>query len=159
MGAERVTRLRRLTAAQERRLAALRQVAHLLDSAIVVPGTSYRIGLDPLIGLVPVLGDLLSPLFAIVMLWQAREFGLPRIVQLRMVMNVAIDAVLGVVPLAGDLFDAAWKANDMNLALLEKHAREEHRPSAGDWLFVTAMAAIVIAVALTPVLLIYLIWK
>ena len=148
-----------MTPAQEQRLEALRQVAHLLDDAIVLPGTSYRIGLDPLIGLVPVLGDLLSPLFSIAMLWQARELGVPKVVQLRMVMNVAIDAILGIVPLAGDLFDAAWKANLKNLALLERHAREEHRPSAGDWAFVAAMVGLVAGIALAPVLLIYLIWQ
>ena len=134
-------------------------MAHLLDSAIVVPGTSYRIGLDPIVGLVPILGDLLSPLFSIAMLWQARELGVPKVVQLRMVMNVAIDAVLGIVPVAGDLFDAAWKANNKNLALLERHAREEHRPSAGDWAFVVTMVTLVVAIALAPVVLIYLIWQ
>lgn len=150
MGPQRVTRLRQLTAGQEQRLDALRRVSHLLDSAMVVPGTSYRIGLDPILGLIPWLGDLVSPFFAIALLWQARDLGIPRVVQVRMLFNVAIDVVVGIVPLVGDLFDFAWKANDRNLALLDRHAREEHRPRAGDWLFVAAMVVILITIAVTP---------
>lgn len=122
----------------------------MLDSAFVVPGTSYRFGLDPILGLVPGLGDLVSPLFTIGILWQARELALPRIVQLRMIFNVAIDSLVGAVPLLGDLFDFAWKANTMNLALLERHAQEERPASAGDWLFVILMVALVVLVAVIP---------
>jgi len=80
---QRATRPRPLTEGQEHRLKALRHIAHLLDSAFVVPGTGYRIGLDPILGLVPGLGDLASPLFAIALLWQSRDLGIPRVVQLR----------------------------------------------------------------------------
>lgn len=149
----RVTRLRQLTAGQERRLALLRQMSRLLDSAMLVPGTSIRVGLDPILGLVPGLGDLVSPLFAIGLLWQARDLGIPRIVQLRMIGNVAIDAVVGFVPIAGDLFDVAWKANDMNMALLERHAYEERRAEPSDWLFVSAMTLLLLAIAAAPIVL------
>jgi hypothetical protein len=144
--------MRRLTPGQVQRLAALKHFASLLDSAFVIPGTSYRIGLDPIVGLVPGIGDLLSPLFTIAILWQSRDLDLPRVVQLRMLLNVAIDTVLGIVPIAGDLFDVAWKANDRNYALLEQHAFEERRPSAGDWAFVVLMILLVFAVAAVPVL-------
>lgn len=149
----RVTRLRQLSPGQSQRLEALRKVSHLLDSAFAVPGTSYRIGLDPIIGLVPGIGDLVSPLFTIGILWQGRELGLPRVVQLRMIGNVAIDALTGVVPVVGDLFDFAWKANNRNLALLERHAQEERAASSGDWLFVGVMAVMLAAIAITPLLL------
>ncbi len=145
-----MTRLRQLTSRQTQGLQGLRKVAQLLDSAFVVPGTSYRVGLDPILGLVPGLGDLVSPLFTIGILWQARELALPRIVQLRMIFNVAIDSLLGAVPVVGDLFDFAWKANNMNLALLELHAQEERTASAGDWLFVVLMVALVVLVAVIP---------
>ena len=148
-----VTRLRPLTAGQQQRLAVLRRVSGLLDSAMQVPGTSIRFGLDPILGLIPGLGDLVSPLFAIGILWQARDLGIPRVIQLRMIFNVAIDTLVGLVPVIGDLFDVAWKANDMNLALLEKHAYEEHRPSTGDWLFVSGMIATLLAIAAAPLLL------
>ena len=149
----RVTRIRSLTPHQTQRLEALRKFSQLLDSAFVIPGTTYRIGLDPILGLFPGIGDLVSPLFTIGILWQARDLGLPRVVQLRMIFNVAIDALLGAVPVIGDLFDFAWKANDMNMALMDRHAYEEHRPSAGDWVFVTAMIVMLVVLGLIPFLI------
>lgn len=145
-----MVRLRPLTPGQSQRLEALRTASQLLDSAFVVPGTSYRIGLDPILGLVPGLGDLVSPLFAIGILWQARDLAIPRVVQFRMIGNVAIDALLGAVPLVGDLFDFAWKANNMNMALLERHAQEERTASSGDWLFVVAMVLLLVTIAVMP---------
>jgi hypothetical protein len=132
---------------------ALRRVAQLLDSAFVVPGTSYRVGLDPIVGLVPWLGDLVSPVFTIAMLWQARDLGLPRVVQLRMLFNVSIDTLVGLVPFFGDLFDFAWKANIKNMVLLERHVAEEHRASPGDWAFVIVSIVLVLVVAAVPFLL------
>jgi hypothetical protein len=149
----RVTRIRQLSPGQLQRLDALRKVAQLLDSAFVVPGTSLRIGLDPIIGLVPGIGDLISPLFTVGILWQGRELGIPKIVQLRMIFNVAIDTVVGLAPVLGDLFDFAWKANNMNMALLERHAQEEHPPTPGDWLFVVAMVLLLIVIAAVPFML------
>jgi hypothetical protein len=144
--------MRRLSDAQEQRLDLLRRVSRLLDSAMEVPGTSIRVGLDPILGLFPGLGDLVSPLFTIGMLWQARELGIPRVVQLRMIFNVAIDSLFGMVPILGDLFDVAWRANDRNMVLLDRHAREEHPASPGDWLFVAAMIAVLAVLAIAPLL-------
>jgi hypothetical protein len=134
----------------------LRRVSRLLDSAFEIPGTSYRVGLDPVIGLVPWVGDLVSPLFTIALLWQAREMALPRVVQLRMVINVAIDALVGAIPVAGDLFDFAWKANDMNMALLERHAHTARRGSVGDWLFVAGIIVALLVIAAAPFVI--LVW-
>jgi hypothetical protein len=145
--------MRQLTGAQEQRLELIRRVSRLLDSALVVPGTSIRLGLDPILGLFPGLGDLVSPLFTIGVIWQARDLGIPRVVQLRMIFNVAIDTLIGMVPIAGDLFDVAWKANDMNVALLERYAYEEHRPSAADWAFVIVAIALLLVLAAAPFLL------
>lgn len=153
MGVDSAARLRPLTAGQVQRLKALKHVSRLLDSAFVLPGTNTRIGLDPLLGLVPGFGDLASPLFAMALLWQSRDLGIPRVVQLRMIFNVAIDALVGLLPIAGDLFDFAWKANDRNFALLERHAYEQRRPSAGDWLFVIGLMALLVVIAAIPVLL------
>jgi hypothetical protein len=153
LGIDSATRLRALTAGQVQRLRALKHIARLLDSAFVLPGTDVRIGLDPLLGLVPGLGDLASPLFAIAMLWQSRDLGIPRVVQLRMVFNVAIDALVGLLPIAGDIFDFAWKANDRNIVLLERHAYEQRRPSAGDWIFVVGLIALIVVIAAVPFLL------
>ena len=148
-----VVRLRALTPAQERRLQSLRHVSRLLDSAFEIPGTSWRIGLDPIVGLVPGIGDFLSPLFTVAILMQGWQLGIPKVVQARMFINAALDSLVGSVPLLGDLFDFAWKANDLNLALLERHAYEEHRASAGDWAFVSLMIVLVLALAVVPFVL------
>jgi len=131
----------------------LRNGARLLDSAFYIPKFNVRFGLDPILGLVPGLGDLVSPLFTLGILLQARQLGLPRVVQMRMILNVAIDALLGVVPVIGDLFDVAWKANERNMVLLDRHAYEVHRPAAGDWLFVGAAVLILAGLAILPALL------
>jgi hypothetical protein len=153
MGTEAIrqgVRLRPLTQGQQARLAALRRLAELLDSAFIVPGTTYRIGLDPIIGLVPWVGDLVSPVFTIALLWQARDVRVPQVVLARMIFNAAVDAIVGVIPFAGDLFDFGWKANQRNMVLLERHAYEEHRPTVGDWAFVIAMILLVIVLAAVP---------
>ena len=148
-----VTRLRSITPAQERRLAALRHVSRLLDSAFEIPGTSVRFGLDPIVGLIPGIGDLVSPLFTVAVLVQACQLGVPKVVQARMLINAALDALVGMVPFLGDLFDVAWKANDLNHALLERHAYEERRASPGDWAFVSMMIVLVLGLAVVPPLL------
>lgn len=145
-----VTRLRQLSDGQQQRLELIRRVSRMLDSGLVIPGTSIRYGLDPIMGLIPVLGDFVSPLFAIAVLWQARDLGIPKIVQLRMIFNVAIDTLLGIVPVVGDVFDFAWKANDMNVALLDRHAYEEHKASSGDWLFVVGLTLVLLVIAVVP---------
>jgi hypothetical protein len=142
-----------LTPGQEQRLGLLRRVARMLDSAVPVPGTSFRFGLDPILGLVPGLGDLVSPLFTAGIIWQARDLGIPRVVIMRMIVNAAIDTLVGVVPIVGDLFDFAWKSNNMNLALLEQHAYEELRPSASDWTLVILAIALLVVIAAVPFLL------
>ena len=152
MGPQRVRRLRRLTPGQTSRLDALRKVARLLDTAFPVPGTSARFGLDPILGLIPGLGDLVAPLFTLGLILQARDIGVPGVVLFRMIANVAIDTIVGLVPLAGDLFDFAWKSNIRNLALLEQHVYEEHPASAGDWTFVIMSIALLLIIAAVPFL-------
>ena len=150
MASPRADRRRPLTTAQVARLELFRRVARFLDSAVAVPGTSFRVGLDPVLGLVPGLGDLISPLFGLGIMWQAYDLGVPKIVQVRMLFNIAIDAIVGAVPLFGDLFDFVWKANVKNLALLERHAEQGYRASAADWVFVMGLTLAVIAVAAIP---------
>ena len=129
-------------------------MARLLDSALQVPGTSFRFGLDPILGLVPGIGDIVSPLFTLGIIWQARDLGLPRVVVLRMIINAALDTLIGLVPIAGDLFDFAWKSNIKNLALLEQHVYEERAPSTGDWAFVAVSMVVVLIIAAVPFLLV-----
>jgi len=98
-----------------------RRVARLLDSAISVPGTNYRIGLDPLIGLLPISGDVVTGVIGLYIVAEAGLVGAPRNVLGRMVFNILVDTLIGSVPAIGDLFDAAWKANLKNVELFEEY--------------------------------------
>ncbi len=137
-------------------LDALRRWAVLLDSMFRVPGTSIRFGLDAIVGLIPGIGDISTPVFAGLLLLQAVRMRLPIVVQARMVLNAAIDMLVGLVPILGDLVDIGWKANLRNLALLERHARPGVPPSRGDYFFVWVCIALLVLIAVTPVVL--LIW-
>lgn len=137
-----------------RTLAALRKWSVLLDSAFRVPGTNRTFGLDPILGLIPGVGDLTTPFFSAVLLLHAVRLRIPRIVQLRMLLNAALDLAIGVVPLVGDLFDWAWKANVRNLALLERHAQPDAKASASDWAFVVIVLGVLATIAVTPILLV-----
>src|SRR3954465_8050075 len=119
-----------------RTVAALRKWSVLLDSAFRVPGTNFSFGLDPVLGLIPWIGDLTTPLFSAVLLLHAVRMRIPKIVQLRMLMNAGIDFPIGVVPIEGDLFAFGWKANVRNLGLLERHAHPGTSATASDWAFV-----------------------
>jgi hypothetical protein len=107
--------------AQADPLARARTMTRLLDSVIRVPGTRIRLGLDPLLGLIPGIGDLAGAALSGHLVLLAARLGAPRAVLMRMLANVAIDTVGGTVPVLGDLFDVGWKANTRNLALLEEH--------------------------------------
>jgi hypothetical protein len=96
-------------------------VARVMDSAFEIPGTKVRMGLDGLIGLVPVIGDFVSAMISSYIIWEAKNLGVSRFTLSRMVGNLAIDTVVGIVPVVGDAFDVAFKTNIKNLALLKKH--------------------------------------
>lgn len=100
-------------------LSRARDLAHLLDEAIRIPGTNVRVGLDAIIGLVPGGGDVATGLLSGVIMWQAARAGAPSSVLARMLGNVLLDVTVGAIPLLGDLFDVAWRANTKNVRLLE----------------------------------------
>lgn len=99
----------------------LRQFSHVLDNAIRVPGTSYRIGLDPILGLIPGGGDVVGGVLSAYIMFKAFQMGVPRQVLTQMATNIALETLVGTVPVVGDVFDVAWKANVKNVELLETH--------------------------------------
>lgn len=99
----------------------VRLLARLLDSSISIPGTGWKIGLDPIVGLIPGIGDLIGAVLSGYIILEAVHAEVPTFTLMRMLVNVGIDTVLGAVPALGDVFDAAWKSNVMNVALLERH--------------------------------------
>ena len=98
--------------------ARLSRLAWLLDSSIPIPGTSFTIGLDALIGLVPFVGDIAGVLVSSYIVKEAAALGASKSVLTRMALNVAVEGLVGMIPFAGDLFDAAFKANQRNVRLL-----------------------------------------
>lgn len=140
----------------DRNLDTLRRWSALLDNAFRVPGTRFRFGLDPILGLVPGIGDLATPVLSVLLLVHGARVRVPKIVLARMVLNALIDFGVGAIPVLGDLFDFAWKSNEWNLALLERHARPGVRATRGDWIFVIGCVSVVVLAALIP--LIVLVW-
>lgn len=138
-----------------RGLEALRRWARIFDSAFRIPGTRITFGLDPILGLIPGLGDVASPVFSLFFIWHGVRLGVPKVVLARMVLNVVIDTAVGVIPVVGDLFDFGWKANAWNLALLERHAVPGLRPTRGDYVFVMLCVVVVLGAVLLPILLLF----
>jgi len=128
----------------------LKYLAKWMDNAFVVPGLGWRFGLDPIIGLIPVVGDLATTLISLYIIAAAAQMQVPRSTLARMGLNIAIDSVAGAIPLVGNLFDFAWKANALNMQLLERHANatpdQRHKHGFWDWLFVSGMILAVIVV-------------
>jgi Domain of unknown function (DUF4112) len=117
-----------------------RFLAELLDQRFRIPGTSIRIGLDPIIGLIPGIGDTFANLAGSAILFIGAKANLPKVVLLRMALNIAINTLTGAIPFFGDLFSIWFRSNVRNVQLLERYA-SQHRQSAAitDWLFVFAV--------------------
>ena len=139
----------------------LKALAWLLDSSIRLPG-GFRIGVDALFGLLPFFGDAAGVVLSGYIVSQAARLGLPPSVLRRMVFNVAIEGVIGIIPVFGDIFDAAWKANQRNIRLLEQHIAAPTQSAAASWrwLFIVAVLFVAFAVVMCSLsaLLIGLIW-
>lgn len=110
-----------LTDTRAPRVQRLRRLSHLLDNAIRIPGTGYRIGLDPIIGLIPGGGDTVGMVLSSAIVMEAARMGASKAVLQQMVFNILLETVAGTVPVAGDIFDVTWKSNVRNIALLEDH--------------------------------------
>ncbi len=110
-----------------RRIEALEQ---LLENAFVVPGLGMRVGLDAVLGLIPVAGDVIAAGLGLYLVWEAKNLGLPRWQLWRMAANVGVDTLIGAVPVAGDLFDFIYKSNTRNLRIVRKHLDKHHPGTA-----------------------------
>jgi hypothetical protein len=118
----------------------LEALAKLLDSAFLVPGTNIRMGLDGVIGLVPVVGDLISGAISSYLIWEARRLGASRWVIGRMAANTLIDTTIGAIPIVGDAFDVMFRTNVKNLTLLRKHLARKGLVPPGSGTVIDAQA-------------------
>ena len=143
----------------------LERLSWLMDDLIKIPGINWRFGLDALVGLIPGFGDTATSLVSFYILVSAVRYRVPKVTLLRMGLNIAIDYLLGSVPLVGDVFDAWWKSNQMNVALLSKRATvsadEARKGKLSDWLFVglivLVLAGLAVGSAAVSIYLLYLI--
>ena len=128
----------------------LRALSYILDNAIPIPGTPYRIGIDPILGLIPGGGDIAGAILSAYIVFSAGMLGAPKDSLVQMLLNIVLESVVGTVPVVGDLFDATWKANVKNLELLETHLQATPtgapRGDAPKW-FIWAVVGAVVLVA------------
>ncbi|WP_406700953.1 DUF4112 domain-containing protein [Singulisphaera sp. Ch08] len=131
----------------------LEQLAWLMDRAFQIPGTKFRVGLDAILGLLPVGGDLLTGIVQVGLVLVAfTRYRVPRAVAARMAANVLIDTALGAIPFLGDIFDATFKANTRNIKLLQQVAEQRHRNEA-----VSSRSSVLFLVGLAGILLLALV--
>ncbi len=137
-------------------------LAALLDDLFRIPGTSIRFGLDPLIGLLPGIGDTLTAIVSFLIVVAGWRRGVAGVTLARMIANIALDAILGAVPVAGDLFDVAWKSNRKNFNLLVRHRRSPRGQTWRDWLFFGTLLLIALTLVVVPfaiaLLLVQYVW-
>jgi Domain of unknown function (DUF4112) len=146
------------------RLALARFLADLLDQRFTIPGTSIRIGLDPILGLIPGIGDALANIAGSAILLIASQYRLPKIVLLRMGLNVAFNAIIGAIPIFGDVFSIWFRSNVRNVKLLERYVSADRQtPTPGDWIFVLAVilgiVLLLIGIVVVVVWLIKQVWN
>ncbi|MGB3790049.1 MAG: DUF4112 domain-containing protein [Phormidesmis sp.] len=129
----------------------LQRMSHVLDKAIAIPGSDIRVGLDPILGLLPGGGDVVTGLLSVYIVFEAAKMGLPAPTLGRMGFNILLDVLSGTVPVLGDIFDVGWKANSQNVALIEKHVAAPTPSRAADKAFsilvIAGLVALVISMA------------
>lgn len=114
----------------------LDDLSRYLDGLFRIPGTGWRFGLDALIGLIPNVGDTLTFVPSMYILFSGARYGVPKITLLRMALNIAIDYLVGMIPFIGDAFDFVWRSNKKNMELIRTRATGHGRGTRSDYLFI-----------------------
>jgi hypothetical protein len=136
----------------------LERLSHLLDGLFRIPGTTWRFGLDAIVGLIPGVGDAATSLASFYILAAGVRYRVPKVTLLRMGVNIGIDFLIGAIPGLGDLFDFMWKSNEMNMELIRKRAtiktaEEAKQGRKSDWLFVGLIILVLVGLLVGTVFL------
>ncbi|CAN5591333.1 hypothetical protein BH09VER1_BH09VER1_41050 [soil metagenome] len=131
----------------------VRLIAYVLDDFIRVPGTNFRVGLDPIISLIPGIGDTSTAAFGSLILVRAVRSGVPKVVIARMAINLILNALLNAIPVAGDIFSAWFKSNKTNYHLLLKHSTSSRVSTKGDWAFLFMLLALIVGAVFAAICL------
>ncbi len=118
-----------------------------MDDLLRVPGAKFRFGIDPLIGLIPGIGDTGSAMVSALALIQAARYGLPKIVLARMSVNILVNELIGIIPGIGDAFSFWFKSNARNHQLLKEHMGAPRKSQRSDWIFVIGVLLALVAIA------------
>jgi hypothetical protein len=141
----------------------MQRLAWLLDNSIRVPGFNYRIGIDPLLGLLPGIGEAAGGLLSTYIIAEAVRGGLPRSIVLRVTFNLALEMLIGTIPVIGDLFDMTWKANARNMHLIENYAAAPSKSVAASkgllWGIVIGLLLLAAVVLIIGLLIIRALWS
>ena len=132
-------------------------IAYIMDEVVRVPGTKFRFGLDPLIGLIPGIGDTSSALVSAFALIQALRVGVPKILLARMAGNILANEVIGIIPVVGDAFSFWFKSNARNYEIIKNHRLGATAPSRSDWLFVIGVLVALVAIVCAGIAVSFLI--
>jgi hypothetical protein len=139
---------RRIPFQNEKDLKWIEAFSKTMDSKFLIPGTNIKFGIDPILSLFPVLGDVLTFLISAVLIYHMHQHGASRNVVIKMVMNSTLDAIIGAIPLVGTVFDVFYRSNDRNVRLLKEHYFEgKHQGSGNGLLFTVIICAIILIAA------------
>ena len=134
------TRAERFRAVEAR----IGRVTRVLDDLVPVPGTSQRVGVDPLIGLIPIVGDAVAAAVGGWVILEAARFGVPRVALARMVVNLLVDLGIGAIPLLGDVLDVVSRSNSANLRIFREHALDPDASTSGHRAFFLGLALVLV---------------
>ena len=133
---------------KEEKLIRLKRLSERLDNTFTIPGTKYKIGIEALIGAVPIIGDLIGGILASYIMYSGMKMGAPPRIIARMAVNIAIDFAIGSIPIIGDLFDLVWKANKKNVELIEETTLLNEETNKINYLIVAMLIVGLIAIIL-----------
>ena len=132
-------------------------LALIMDEFVRLPGTNFRFGLDPLLGLIPGIGDPSSALVSAFALIQALRVGVPKVLLARMALNILVNEVIGIIPGVGDAFSFWFKSNARNYEIIKNHKLGSSTPSRSDWLFVIGVLVVLFCVVCTGIAISFLV--
>ena len=132
----------------EEKLLRLKLLSERLDNSIKIPGTNQKIGIDAIIGLIPILGDFIGVIFSTYIMYSGIKMGVPSKIAQKMATNIAIEFVLGSIPIIGDIFDALWKANKRNVELIEKTTIENQENYRLNYLIMASLIILILGLIL-----------
>ena len=133
---------------KEEKLIRLKRLSERLDDTFTIPGTKYKIGIEALIGAVPIIGDLIGGILASYIMYSGMKMGAPPQIIARMAVNIAIDFAIGSIPIIGDLFDLVWKANRKNVELIEDATLDDKEEQKLNYLIITALILVLLGILL-----------